>query len=63
MKVVVNSDRCVGHGICESIAPDLFVVGDDAISRPLIGELPADRLEAAVAAVEACPSQALRVSE
>ncbi|GAB3006578.1 ferredoxin [Mycobacterium bourgelatii] len=63
MKVVVNEDRCVGNGVCESIAADLFVVDDDAIARPQLDEIPADRYEAALEAVRACPSQALRISE
>ncbi|CAM3095284.1 ferredoxin [Mycobacterium intermedium] len=63
MKVVVDQDRCVGNGVCESIAGDLFVVDDDAIARPRHDEIPADRYESALEAVESCPSQALRISE
>ena len=29
MKVEVDLDKCTGHGICESIADDVFEVQDD----------------------------------
>ena len=31
MRVEVDLDRCTGHGICESIAEDVFEVADDGI--------------------------------
>lgn len=63
MKISVNRDLCVGHGVCESIASDLFAVGDDAISQVLVDEIPADRREAAEEAVASCPAHALRSTE
>ncbi|OBI08354.1 ferredoxin [Mycolicibacter nonchromogenicus] len=63
MKVTVNEDRCVGHGICESIAPDLFAVGDDGLSHVLVDDIGEDRREAAAKAIAACPSQALNSTE
>ena len=29
MRVEVDLDKCTGHGICESIAEDVFEVQDD----------------------------------
>lgn len=63
MKVVVNHSLCVGHGVCESTAPAVFAVGDDAISQVRVGEIPADQHSAAKEAVASCPSQALRITE
>ena len=31
MRVEVDLDKCTGHGICESIADDVFEVQDDGI--------------------------------
>ena len=29
MRIIVDRDRCVGHGICESIVPEVFEVLDE----------------------------------
>lgn len=63
VKVVVDTDRCVGHGVCEQVAPDIFAVGDDAISQVLVDPVPGDRRAAVAEAVASCPSQALRITE
>lgn len=63
MKVVVNRDLCVGHGVCESLAPAVFAVGDDGISRILLDEVPADQRDAAREAVASCPNRALRIPQ
>ncbi|BBZ24284.1 ferredoxin [Mycolicibacter hiberniae] len=62
MKVTVNPDRCVGHGICESLAPDVFAVGDDGLAHAA-DDIPPGRHGAVAEAVAACPSQALNISE
>lgn len=63
MKVVVNHDLCVGHGVCEWVAPAVFAVGHDAISQVLVDEIALDQREAAKEAVTSCPAQALRITE
>lgn len=62
MKVVVRKDRCVGHGVCESIAPDVFAVGDDAIAQ-VAGLIRGEHQQAAMNAAASCPSQALCITE
>lgn len=59
VKITVDTDRCTGHGICESLLPSVFEVGGDGLVHLLDDELTAEmrpRLESAVAQ---CPSQAL----
>ena len=55
---VVNTDRCVGSGECERIAPDAFVVGDDGCAEvaPEAGQVPAGLLREAV---RECPTGAI----
>jgi ferredoxin len=60
---VTVTEACVGHGVCESLAEDLFEVGDDGASHVLVDPIPADRGDAARAAVRACPAQALLLVE
>ena len=60
-RVEVEPDACIGSGICRSLAPQLFVLGDDRVSRPardLVGE------DLTVAdAANCCPVQAILVTE
>jgi ferredoxin len=63
MHVQVDLDKCTGHGICESIAEDVFEVTDDGsvvihgADRP---DGDADRMKQAVTQ---CPAAALRLSD
>lgn len=61
MRVEVDLDRCIGHGICESIAEDVFEVRDDGIvliQEPERPESDRDRMQQAVTQ---CPAAALRL--
>ena len=61
MRLEVDVDRCTGHGICESIAEDVFEVQDDGTgdhrSVRAVSSDP-DRLQQAVIQ---CPAAALRL--
>jgi len=58
-RIEVDRERCVGSGTCEMLAPDLFEVGDDGIVAVLRPEPDGADVDAAVDAVQACPTQAL----
>jgi ferredoxin len=62
VRVHVDNETCVGTGICEATAPDLFEVGDDGISHVLKDEVPAELVAAAREAAENCPTRALTLS-
>ena len=60
MRVEVDLGKCTGHGICESIAEEVFEVQDDgsvAILEPERPESDRDRMRQAVTQ---CPAAALR---
>jgi ferredoxin len=63
MRIVVDRDKCTGLGMCEGEAPDLFEVQDDGSLTVLDDKPSADRREAAEAAVESCPTEALSIVE
>ena len=61
-RIVVDFDRCSGHGRCYDLAPELFrddergygsVIGD--------GDIAPEQLSDAEAAVRACPEQAITI--
>lgn len=59
MKVIVNPDLCVGNGVCEAVAPDLFLVSDSGEAQPLVDEIPPEAVQLATEAVQGCPARAL----
>jgi ferredoxin len=61
MKVEVDELRCTGHGVCESLLPAVFEVGDDGIVEVHHNALGNDVVEQVRTAVRDCPTQALRV--
>ncbi|MDT3446636.1 MULTISPECIES: ferredoxin [unclassified Pseudofrankia] len=61
MKLVVDRGRCTGIGICESIAPDVFEVGDDGVL--VVHSEDFDGNEQVAEAVRSCPAMALSIAE
>jgi ferredoxin len=63
MKIVVNEDRCTGLGICESIAPAFFEVGDDGALVLLRDKFSESGRADIEEAVRSCPTLALSVTD
>ncbi len=61
MRVEVDLDKCTGHGICESIAEDVFEVQDDGTVLIHENERPESDRERMQQAVTQCPAAALRL--
>ncbi|NDZ92672.1 ferredoxin [Streptomyces sp. SID6673] len=59
MRITVDSDRCVGHGLCEATSPEVFEVNDDGYVD--IDGAAADTADESVLreAAANCPSAAL----
>lgn len=63
MRVIVDEDLCEGNGFCESLAPQVFEMGDAEVVQIADGPVP-EHLEIDVrAAVDQCPKAALRLAE
>ena len=63
MKVEVDLAKCTGHGICETIAEDVFEVQDDGTVVILDAVRPESDRERLQQAVTLCPAAALRLHE
>ncbi|MFI6321014.1 ferredoxin [Nonomuraea sp. NPDC050556] len=62
MKITLDQAKCTGLGICESLSPDVFEVDDDGtlvVKRP---DVDAGLLAEVRAAVDSCPTEALRLT-
>ena len=55
-KAIVDEELCTGCGICESICPEVFEVGDDGKSH-VIGDC--SNVECCEEAAENCPEGAI----
>jgi ferredoxin len=61
MHIVVDTDLCQGHGVCENEAPGVFAVGKDHQVVVLQSALPDDRRAELEGAVRFCPTHALTI--
>ena len=73
MKVWIDQDLCTGDGLCEEIAPDVFVLLDDGLAYVKDGShvhsdpggaegvatVPAGLEEAVIEAAEECPGECI----
>ncbi|CKH64234.1 ferredoxin [Mycolicibacterium smegmatis] len=63
MRVEVDLARCTGHGICETIAEDVFEVQDDGTVLIHGNERPEHDRDRMRQAVVQCPAAALRIED
>ncbi|MGW0704458.1 ferredoxin [Streptomyces sp. NPDC002643] len=60
-RIVVDFDRCEGHGLCEQAAPEVFRLDDEGDLHLTSEEVAPQQEEAVAAAVRVCPLAALKV--
>lgn len=60
-KIELDELRCEGHGLCESVAPEIYRLDDEGELEILIEDVPADLMVKAEAGARVCPVAALRV--
>jgi ferredoxin len=61
MRIIVDKEVCTGQAMCESIAPDLFLVAGGSQVDLQVAVVPDDRLGLAQRAVSCCPNGALQL--
>jgi ferredoxin len=62
MKVHIDSQHCVGHAQCAANAPDVFVLDERGYALAPAGEIPAELVQQAKRAADACPERAITLS-
>ena len=58
MKVRINKDACIGCGICEAIAPEVFRMGGDGKAE-VIGAVTPENEASVNEAMDSCPAAAI----
>lgn len=61
MKTKVDQDTCIGCGLCPSIAPDVYEMGDDGKAHEISEDVPDGADSAAQEAADGCPVSAITV--
>jgi len=61
MRVIVDENLCEANGFCESLAADIFELGDADVVQIADGPVPPGREIDVRAAVDQCPKAALRL--
>ncbi|MFI9052062.1 ferredoxin [Streptomyces sp. NPDC053427] len=61
MKLLLDSTRCQGYGLCQEPAPELIDLDEWGYAQVRGNDVPQGGEEAAADAVAACPNSALRV--
>jgi ferredoxin len=62
MHIDFDQDACIGSGICESIAEDVFRIGDDGLMSLVVDVVADERRQQLEVAVSRCPTGAIRIS-
>ncbi|MGD1239017.1 MULTISPECIES: ferredoxin [unclassified Mycobacterium] len=61
-RIVVDADRCTGHGRCYTLAPDVFDADEVGHSVVLVAEVSGELEAQAVTAEQNCPEGAISLS-
>lgn len=60
--IAVDADRCVGHGRCYSLAPDIFDADDVGHSIVLIEDVSGEQERHAREGAQNCPEEAITLT-
>ena len=61
MKAKVDQDLCIGCGLCPSIAPEVFDLGDNGKAHSIVDTVPESAEDLAKEAESSCPVDAIKV--
>lgn len=63
MKVVIDGERCSGHGRCYTLAPEVFDADDEGRGFVRAGDTPESLRAKAQLGVENCPERAISIAD
>jgi ferredoxin len=63
MRVIVDEDLCLGCGICEGLAPDVFSLANEPFAEVLVDPVPEEFEEDVIQSAEECPEEAIIIEE
>lgn len=63
VRVVIDRERCQGHGLCFLFAPEFFDADEAGHGRVIVDEVPVERRADCLRVVQNCPERAIRLTE
>lgn len=64
MRATIDVDKCMGHGMCYALAPNVFTDDDQGYGHVIgDGEVPSEQAEGARNGAANCPERAISVTE
>jgi ferredoxin len=64
MRIILDNEKCQGHGRCYALAPDLFDADDEGYAVLLVsGEVPEGQEANATLAADNCPEYAITIEQ
>lgn len=63
MRAMVDPERCQGHALCESFAPDVYVLDEFGYNRASPADIPEPLQDQARRGAAACPERAITLVE
>lgn len=63
MRVVIDTDKCIGAGMCLSVAPDLFELDSNGKATLKVVDPTEDQRVSVESAVVCCPTEAISVAD
>ena len=61
MKAEIDRDGCISCGLCVSICPEVFRMGDDGLAEVYVDPIPTSAENSALEAKEGCPVSVITV--
>jgi ferredoxin len=61
VRITIDQDRCVGHGQCYLVAPELISLDEQGYAGVLAEDFDDSMRELATRAADSCPERAIRV--
>ena len=63
MKVILDTEKCTGHGRCYTLAPEVFASDDQGHSTLIQEEVPDSLRDKAIVGVQNCPERAISLED
>jgi ferredoxin len=63
MRIKVDEDLCLGCGICEGLAPEVFSLANEPFAEVLLDPVPEEYEEDVIQSIEECPEEAIIIIE
>lgn len=63
MRAMIDREGCIGCGMCASICPEVFQIGDDGKAYVVNEDIPDSELVAAKEAESGCPVSVIGISQ